>query len=498
MAFIAAGLGTWVIGLVADSARKTVTTWVVGTPQARALQEAATAAIELTAAELHPGDRERAKALAEVLDHVFSARPSRLPLGGRATLLEALQAGLADQLAVVPDVCFTDAGQSSADLLEVPATLLKQKLTSHLLREIKLRGAQKQALFPLANQLDHEETQQKLQQIEEMLAQVLRQNEHAPARITAAPLASTELSGFGRGLSLEDARFLVERARVLADGGQLALALNENERGIKICQALRVVSPDLHQREIASAMSDRALVLWALDEDRAALEAATDAAHCWSEAAHRDLTCTREFLAAYSQVGELMWELDPSDGAALETAEGVVDSWRDFYHCDPDAYRLGLADSLANLAKLLCDPSVHRTADALAASTEAVDIWRQHDEGNSRNTKPPNPWPLVVFAAVRAASRADLQVGMAVAGEAVEAYGRLAAARPRVYRWHQIAALTIYAETLRSQLAEQVIGMGGDLPRSGDEGWAGLAARWQWLTGVRRGLIRERICEMPW
>jgi hypothetical protein len=43
-----------------------------------------------------------------------------VPLAGDTTLLEALQAGIAGQLAVLDDASLTGTGQSSADVLEVP------------------------------------------------------------------------------------------------------------------------------------------------------------------------------------------------------------------------------------------------------------------------------------------------------------------------------------------------------------------------------------------
>ena len=64
-----------------------------------------------------------------------------MPLAGQATVLEALQAGIAGQLAVLDDASLTGTGQSSADVLGVAGTVVAQKLTGYLLREIMVRGS---------------------------------------------------------------------------------------------------------------------------------------------------------------------------------------------------------------------------------------------------------------------------------------------------------------------------------------------------------------------
>jgi hypothetical protein len=47
--FVADDLGAWLVGLIAEAGRKKLTTWVLGTDQERALRQAATAAIQVTA-----------------------------------------------------------------------------------------------------------------------------------------------------------------------------------------------------------------------------------------------------------------------------------------------------------------------------------------------------------------------------------------------------------------------------------------------------------------
>jgi tetratricopeptide (TPR) repeat protein len=78
-------------------------------------------------------------------------------------LLEALRAGIEEQLAVLDDASVTGTGQSSSDLLGVTGTVLAEKLTADLLREIFVRGAQGGAPSPLASQLNHDATHLQIQ-----------------------------------------------------------------------------------------------------------------------------------------------------------------------------------------------------------------------------------------------------------------------------------------------------------------------------------------------
>jgi hypothetical protein len=66
-------------------------------------------------------------------------------------LLEGLQTGIARQLAVLDDAELTEIGQSSADVLGVPGTVLADRLTGHLMREIVVRRSGGGPLTPLAN-----------------------------------------------------------------------------------------------------------------------------------------------------------------------------------------------------------------------------------------------------------------------------------------------------------------------------------------------------------
>ncbi len=158
MVFVADDLGAWLVGLLADAGRKRLTALVVGSDQERALRQAATAAVQATAEVLSPSDAERTAQIAMVISEVFREPMPDAPLSGSVTLLEGLQAGITRQLAVLDDPDVTGTGQSSADVLGVPGTVLAEKLTDHLVREITRRGAGGGPLTPLADQLNHDMT----------------------------------------------------------------------------------------------------------------------------------------------------------------------------------------------------------------------------------------------------------------------------------------------------------------------------------------------------
>ncbi len=171
--FFADDLAGWLIGVLADTARKKLTSLVLGDEQERALGSAATAALQRTAMELRPGDEGGAQQLAIVVNEVFRTRRPVMPLAGDAMLLEALQSGIAAQLAVLDDASLTGTGQSSADVLGVPGTVVAAKLTSHLLREIVIRGSRGGPLFPLASQLNDDVTHLQGQHTATVLGQVV-------------------------------------------------------------------------------------------------------------------------------------------------------------------------------------------------------------------------------------------------------------------------------------------------------------------------------------
>ena len=172
MVFVADDLGGWLVGLLADAARKKLTVLVLGSDQERALRKAATAAVQDTAAEMSPSV-EQAGQLAMVISEVFREPVPDAPLARSATLLEGLQAGIARQLAVLDDAGLTGTGQSSADVLGVPGAVLAEKLTDRLMREIMFRGSGGGPLTPLADQLNHDLTHR-------MLARLAGEGQDAP------------------------------------------------------------------------------------------------------------------------------------------------------------------------------------------------------------------------------------------------------------------------------------------------------------------------------
>ena len=174
MVFVADDLAAWLIGLLADAGRKKLTRLVLGSDQERVLRQAATAAIESTAAELGPSGSDQAQ-LAMVVSEVFRDPAPDAALVGRATLLEALQAAVAERLAVLDDAAVTGTRQSSAQVLGVPGSVLAETLARHLVQEIMVRGSGGGPLAPLADQLNHDVTHLQGRRLEGILAQLVGQ-----------------------------------------------------------------------------------------------------------------------------------------------------------------------------------------------------------------------------------------------------------------------------------------------------------------------------------
>ena len=130
--FVADDLGAWLVERLADAGRGRLSAWIFGTEQERALRSAATEAVHLTVGELWPGDNERAEYAALVISQVFGELVPSVPTAGPTTVLEALGAGIASQVAVLEDPGLTGTGQSSADLLGVSAGTLAPVLTGHV------------------------------------------------------------------------------------------------------------------------------------------------------------------------------------------------------------------------------------------------------------------------------------------------------------------------------------------------------------------------------
>jgi Tetratricopeptide repeat len=173
--FVADDLAAWLVGVLADAGRRNLTRLVLGSEQERALRQAAAAAIESTAMELDPLGGGQAGQLAMVVSEVFRDPAPDARMVEQATLLEALQAGIAKRLAVLDDAAVTGTGQSSAEVLGVPGNVLAQTLAGHLVREIMVRGSGGGPLAPLAGQLNHDVTHLQGQRLEGKLAQLADQ-----------------------------------------------------------------------------------------------------------------------------------------------------------------------------------------------------------------------------------------------------------------------------------------------------------------------------------
>ena len=169
--FVVDDLLGWLVGLAADAGRKKLVTLVLGTDQERALRPAVEAAVAATAAQLAPS-KEQADQLATAIGEVFHGAP-KVALAGQGTLLEALQAGITAQVAVLDHPDATGTGQSPAQLPGLPPGVLAQTLAGYLVREIVVRGAQGGPLAPLADQLNHDLTHLQGQRLEGMLAQLV-------------------------------------------------------------------------------------------------------------------------------------------------------------------------------------------------------------------------------------------------------------------------------------------------------------------------------------
>ena len=210
MVFVVDDLAAWLVGLLADAGRKKLTNLVLGDAQDRALRQAAAAAVQDTADELSPSDSHRAGQIAMVISESFRAPAPDAPLVGVATLVEGLQAGIAGQLAFLDDADLTGTWQSSAEVLGVTGTVLADRLTVHLVREIMLRGSRGGPLTPLADQLNHDLTHLQVrrvevqgQRVESMLARLADQVQDALVRPRSGAAAGRPLNKVTDPFALE-------------------------------------------------------------------------------------------------------------------------------------------------------------------------------------------------------------------------------------------------------------------------------------------------------
>jgi hypothetical protein len=188
--FVVDDFTAWVVGLFADAGRRRLTSFVLGSDQERALRAATRTAVQLTAEDLCPEGGERTAQLAMVINEVFADRRPQLSTAAYPTLLQALQAGISEELAPLDDPDITGTGTSSAELLEVPAATLAEKLTAHLVQEILSRGSHGGPLAPVADQLNHDVTHLQGQRIEGMMSRLVAVVLEALVRMEAAPLAA--------------------------------------------------------------------------------------------------------------------------------------------------------------------------------------------------------------------------------------------------------------------------------------------------------------------
>ena len=154
MVWVADDLAGWLLEQLADAGRRKLTDLILGDELERALRQAATVAVQVTAEELSGGDKTRAQVLAMAISERFAAEVP-VAASAQATVLEGLRAGIAGQLAVLEDRGLTTApGQSWADAAGVAAGVLAPQLTAALLSQILSRAARGGPLVPLAAQLN--------------------------------------------------------------------------------------------------------------------------------------------------------------------------------------------------------------------------------------------------------------------------------------------------------------------------------------------------------
>ena len=198
MAVLVDDLVAWLVGLLADAGRRGLVKLFSGDELERALRAAAEAAVIGTAAELRPGDEEKAEELAMVIGEVFRTRGLReVGQAGGQTLLEAIGAGVSLQLAVLGDPKLTGQGVSSADVLGIPDGVIAERLTDHLVETIRSAALRGGPLKPLADRIDHDAAYLRDRRVAGVLARVddgvrtmLDRLDGQPVTVTAEEFAS--------------------------------------------------------------------------------------------------------------------------------------------------------------------------------------------------------------------------------------------------------------------------------------------------------------------
>jgi hypothetical protein len=197
--FVVDDLAAWLVGLLADAGRKKLTGFMFGDEQERALRPAASAAVQQTLNDLSPAGDEQAMRVAVAVRKALNRKAPKkselaAPLTGQGTLLEALYASIAAQLAEMDDPDLTGIVPPAA-VLGVSGAVLADRLTSYLVREITFRGSHGGLLAPLADQLNHDLTHLQGQRVESKLDQLLEGVEDALAR------PGSDAAAAGRALS---------------------------------------------------------------------------------------------------------------------------------------------------------------------------------------------------------------------------------------------------------------------------------------------------------
>ena len=210
MVLVADDLGAWLVFILAEAGRKKLTTLVFGHEQGRALRPAATEAVQLTAADLCQGDAQRTEELAIMIGPLFKTPVPGAPLGEQATVLETLQVAISEQLKLLDNPALTATLKSLTGMPDMSATIVAQKLTEHLLREISGRASRGGPLEPLGNQLNHDRTylmglrvEGKIDQLDDRLVDLLARMGETCA-MTAAPVALAQLPAVTAGFTGRD------------------------------------------------------------------------------------------------------------------------------------------------------------------------------------------------------------------------------------------------------------------------------------------------------
>jgi hypothetical protein len=220
--FVADDLAAWLVGLLADAGRRRLVSWAFGSAQERELKQAAATAVDRSVRELRPEGGVRAEELAAAIGRVFIPPVPEALLVGSPAMLEALQAGIAGQLARQDDVGgLTGTTDPSAEL-----AALAETLSAYLVREVLIRGARGGPLEPLASQLRDDATHLGLHRVEEGLERLGRVVTEVLARLDAisAVQARPDVQGFDELL----AEPMVGRAWLVAE---IEAFCQENDRG---------------------------------------------------------------------------------------------------------------------------------------------------------------------------------------------------------------------------------------------------------------------------